>query len=142
MASTRSYGGDGAPIAEQSIGELVATATRDMSALLHQEIALAKSELAEQVKRAAMGAGLLGGAGAAGLVGVFLLFFAGAYGVAAGGDLPVWAGFLIVGGFIAIVAGGLAMFGLVALRRVGGPEKTVSTVRASLDGLRHRRAAR
>ena len=52
VASTRGYGGNGAPVDEQSLGELVATATRDLSALIHQEIELAKAELAEQAKKA------------------------------------------------------------------------------------------
>ena len=57
MASTRTYGGEGRPVEEQSLGELFATMSRDMSLLVRQEIDLAKSELGEAAKRAGMGAG-------------------------------------------------------------------------------------
>src|SRR5690348_4613644 len=107
MASTRSYGGEGTPVDEQSLGELVATATRDLSVLIRQEIELAKSELAEQAKRGAVGAGLLGGAGALALLGLLMLCFCVAFAIAEGGGVPVWAGFLCVGGLFVILAGAL-----------------------------------
>jgi Flp pilus assembly protein TadB len=139
MASTREYGGDGEPVAEQSIGELVATATRDLSVLIHSEIDLAKAELAEQAKRAGMGAGLLGGAAAFGLLSLLVLCFAASFGIAAGASIPVWAGFLCVGGLFVIVAGALGFVGVRALSRISGPERTVSTVKATLASVRHPR---
>jgi hypothetical protein len=51
---------------DKSLGELVATATRDLSLLVHQEIALAKAEIKQDVAAAGKGAGLFGGAGFAG----------------------------------------------------------------------------
>lgn len=52
---------DGTPVgAERSIGQLVATATTEMSALVHDEIALAKAQLKQDVKRGAVGGGALG----------------------------------------------------------------------------------
>ncbi len=43
---------DGSPVgAERSIGQLFATATAEMSALVHDEIALAKAQLRQDVKR-------------------------------------------------------------------------------------------
>lgn len=139
VASTRSYGGDGAPLDEQSLGELVATATRDLSVLVHQEIELAKSELAEQAKRAGMGAGLLSGAGVFALLGVFLLCFAAAYGIADGAGIPVWAGFLCVAGLFVVVGAVLGAVGARAFSSVGGPDRTVSTVKTSLASIRHPR---
>lgn len=139
MASTRSYGGEGAPIDEQSLGELVATATRDLSALVHQEIELAKSELTEQVKRGAMGAGLLGGAGVLALLGLFLLCFAAAFGIAAGGDIPVWAGFLCVAGLFVVLGGALGLVGVRAFASLSGPDRTVTTVKDGIASIRHPR---
>lgn len=52
MASTRTYGGNGIRVEEQSLGELVATATRDVSLLIHQEVELAKAELTDQATKA------------------------------------------------------------------------------------------
>jgi hypothetical protein len=139
VASTRSYGGEGAPIDEQSLGELVATATRDLSTLVHQEIELAKSELTEQVKRGAIGGGLLAGAGALGLLGFLMLCFAGAFGIATGGDIPVWAGFLCVAGFFLLLGGMLATFGIRAITKLSGPDRTKATVREGLASLRPHR---
>jgi hypothetical protein len=137
MASTRSYGGEGEPIEDQSLGELVATATRDLSALVHQEMELAKSELTEQVKRGAMGAGLLGGAGLLALLGFFLLCFAAAFGIAAGGDIPVWAGFLCVAGLFVILGGALGVVGIRAFSSMSGPDRTKTTVKEALASIRH-----
>lgn len=139
MASTRSYGGDGPPVDEQSLGELVATATRDLSSLIHQEIELAKSELTEQVKRGAIGAGLFAGAGVLALLGFFLLCFAAAFGIASGGGIPVWAGFLCVAGLFIIIGGALGFVGVRAFSSLSGPDRTKTTVKASLASIRHPR---
>lgn len=136
MASTREYGGEGEPVGEQSLGELVATATRDLSVLIHSEIELAKAELAEQAKRAGTGAGLLGGAGAFALLALLVLCFGAGFGIAAGASIPVWAGFLCVGGFFLILAGGLGAFGAKALSKLSGPDRTVTTVKQNLASLR------
>jgi hypothetical protein len=93
VASTQTYGGEGRPVDEQSIGELVATATRDLSQLIHKEMELAKTELAAEAKRAGLGAGFLGGAGFIGLFALIFLSFAGAFAIATGGGVPIWAGF-------------------------------------------------
>lgn len=139
MASTRGYGGQGEQVGEQSLGELVATATRDLSSLVHSEIELAKAELAEQAKKAGLGAGLLGGAGAFAMLALLVLCFAAGFGLSAGASIPVWAGFLCVGGLFVLIAGGLGFVGAKALARLGGPELTRSTVKASLASLRHPR---
>jgi hypothetical protein len=137
VASTRGYGGQGERVGEQSLGELVATATRDLSLLVHSEIELAKAELAEQAKKAGLGAGLLGGAGAFAMLALLVLCFAAGFGLAAGASIPVWAAFLCVGGLFTIIAGGLGFVGARALTKLGGPELTMSTVKASLASLRH-----
>jgi hypothetical protein len=139
VASTRSYGGDGAPIDEQSLGELVATATRDLSVLLHQEIELAKSELAEQAKRGAIGAGLLSGAGVLALLGLLMACFSASFAIAERGDLPIWSGFLIVAGFFVVVGGLLGFIGVRAFSSLSGPDRTKVTVRRSLASIRHPR---
>lgn len=41
--------------AERTLGQLVASATAEMSALVHDEIALAKAEIREDVKRVGSG---------------------------------------------------------------------------------------
>jgi hypothetical protein len=126
MASTRTYGGNGTPVDDQSLGELVATATRDLSQLIHQE-----------AKRAGVGAGFLGGAGAIGLYALFFLSFAGAFGIAEGGDVPIWAGFLCIGGLLGGVAGLLALLGVGKLVKVKAPTRTIRTVKDDVAWAKH-----
>lgn len=137
MASTRSYGGNGIPVDDQSLGELVATATRDMSLLIHKEIELAKTELAEQAAKAGVGAGLLGGAGFVAMFALILASVAGGFGFAAGLNIAVWAGFLCMAGVYAVVAGVLAVLGIGRVKSVGGPERTARTVKANLAWAKH-----
>jgi hypothetical protein len=139
VASTRSYGGDGAPLDEQSLGELVATATRDLSVLIRQEIELAKAEIAEQAKRGAIGAGLLSGAGVLALLGLLMVCFSASFAIAEEGGLPIWSGFLIVAGFFIVVGGALGMIGVRAFSSLSGPDRTKLTVKRSLASIRHPR---
>src|SRR3954468_16797003 len=97
---------------EQSLGDLVSVATRDLSLLIHKEVELAKAEISAELKRAGIGAGLLGGAGFIGFFAMLLLSVAAALGIAAGADIPTWAGFVCVGGAYAGGAGLFAALGL------------------------------
>jgi hypothetical protein len=137
VASTRSYGGNGAPLDEQSLGELVATATRDLSTLVHQEIELAKAELTQQVKRGAVGAGLLSGAALLAVLGLLMLCFSIAFVIAEEGGLPVWSGFLIVAGAFVAVGGALGFLGVRAFSSISGPDRTKITVQRTLASIRH-----
>jgi hypothetical protein len=122
---------------EQSLGELVATATRDLSLLVHKEVELAKAEIAGELKKAGVGAGLLGGAGFIGYFALLLLCVAGALGLAAGADIPTWAGFLVVGGAFAAAAGLVALLGVGSLVRVGPPQRTIRTVKDDIEWAKH-----
>jgi hypothetical protein len=139
VASTRSYGGNGTPVDQQSLGELFATASRDMSLLVHQEIELAKTELAAQATRVGIGAGLFSGAGVLGLFALVLASFAGGFGFATGLDIGVWAGFLCMAGVYVILAGILVALGVLRIKKVSGPEHTARTVKATLAWARHPR---
>jgi len=122
---------------EQSLGELVSAATRDISLLVHKEIELAKTELTAELKKAGIGAGLLGGAGYIGTLGLLLLSVAAALGINIGFDLDVWVGFAIVGGVYALGAGLFAMLGLGHLTRVGPPQRTIRTVKDDIAWAKH-----
>ena len=66
------YPSDQAPVGDVSVGELIGELAGDLSTLLRKEMELAKAEIKTEVSKAGKGAGLLGGAGYAGLmVGVF-----------------------------------------------------------------------
>jgi uncharacterized membrane protein len=115
--------------AEQSLGELVATATRELSTLVHKEVELAKVEIKREVITAGKGAGLFGGAGLAGLFALIFLSIALAYGL---GDLlgdRLGLGFLIVGLLYLAAAAFLALTGKKKISEVQPPEKTIETVK-------------
>jgi hypothetical protein len=139
MASTRTFGGKGTAVEDQSLGELVATATRDMSLLVHKEIELAKLELSASAAQAGAGAGLLGGAGFLGFFALVLASFAGAFGFSDGLNIAIWAGFLCMTGVYVVLAGILAFLGVGRMKKLGGPEQTKRTIAANLAWLKHPR---
>ena len=89
--------------ATRSLGQLVAAATAEMSALVHDEIALAKAELRQDAKRGAMGSGAAIVALAFLLFALPVLSFAAAYGIHNLGLGLAWS-FLIVGGAFILLA--------------------------------------
>jgi len=114
---------------DRSLGELFADLTREITALVRQEAALAKTELSHKAARIGKDVGLLaaGGAGAyAGLLAivaslVMLLALAG---------LPGWASALLVGIVVAGLGGFLVMRGLDALKREDlTPRETIATLK-------------
>jgi hypothetical protein len=113
---------------EKSLGELVATATKDLSLLVSQEVALAKAELKKEVAHAGKGAGMLGGAGFTGVFALVFLSIALAYAISWFGIGLGW-GFFIVGMLYLVVAAVLALLGKKQLSKVGPPEKTIATVK-------------
>ena len=113
---------------EQSLGELVSTATRDLSALIRTEVQLAKVEIKREVAAAGKGAGLFGGAGFAGLFALVFLSISAAYGISWLG-VPLGCAFFTVGLLYLVVAAVLALTGKKQLSEVGPPEKTIETVK-------------
>jgi len=122
---------------EETLGDLVATATRDLSLLIHKEIELAKTEIAGEVKRAGIGAGFLGGAGFTGFFTLTFLSVALALGISAAADIGEWAGFLIVGAAYGMLAGLLALLGLSKVTKVKPPQRTIRTVKDDITWAKH-----
>jgi hypothetical protein len=119
---------------KQSVGQLVAEVSRDLSTLIRQEVELAKAEVAQSAKRAGKGAGMFGGAGIAGhMVLVFLsisLWWALATWIGGG-----WSA-LVVAALWAVIAAVLAARGRAELRAVEGLPKTAESVKKIPDALR------
>ena len=113
---------------EPTLGELVSTATRDLSTLIRTEVQLAKVEIKREVTAAGKGAGLFGGAGFAGLFALIFLSIAAAYGISWLGIGLGW-GFFIVGMVYLLAAAVLALTGRKKIKEVGPPEKTIETVK-------------
>jgi hypothetical protein len=124
---------------EQSLGELFATASRDLSALVHSEIELAKAEIKLDVKNGAAGGAMFAAAGFLGLLALILLLISAAYGLVAAGLDPAIA-FLIVAGVLLVIALLLAVVGKKAVSRVGPPERTIRTTKATARFLKRPRS--
>jgi hypothetical protein len=130
--------GDGVAVEEQTLGQLVATASRDLSLLVHKEFELVKAELTEDAKRAGIGAGFLGGGGFLAVFGLIFISIAAAYGLSWLGMGLGW-GFFIVAVVYFGAAGGLAFGGLRNVKKVGPPRRTINTVKDDIAWAKHPR---
>lgn len=113
---------------DRSLGQLVSTATAEVSALVHDEIALAKAELRQDVKRGVTGGAAIGIAAVFALFSLPVLSFAAAYGIHNWGLGLAWS-FLIVGGAFLLIAGLLALIALRKFKKVKPPEKTIASAK-------------
>ena len=113
---------------EPTLGALVASASRDLTGLVHSEIELAKTELKAEMSTAVKGGVMFGAAAVLGGLAVILLSHAVAWGIFAAG-LPAWVGFLIVAVVYLLLAGVFALIGKRAVSKVGPPERTVRTAK-------------
>ncbi|MFM9921229.1 phage holin family protein [Lacisediminihabitans sp. H27-G8] len=113
--------------ATTSLGDLLSSVTADISTLFRQEVELAKAELSESAKKAGKGAGMLGGAGVAGLYVLLFVSIAAWWGL---GYLVgnAWSA-LIVAGIYAIVAFVLYLAGRTQLKTITGAPQTVETLK-------------
>jgi membrane protein implicated in regulation of membrane protease activity len=123
---------------EPSIGTLVQSAMADVSTLVRAEIELAKSEIGDSAKRAGIGLGFFGAAGA-------LLFFSGIFIFVALAEaltalgLPRWLSYLIVWGLLVLLSAFAALLGVRRMKRIKKPERTIETLR-DLPEVVHREA--
>jgi uncharacterized membrane protein YqjE len=125
-------GGAATDARERQIGELVGDLSAQTSTLLRKEIELAGAELQEKGKVAGKGAGMLGGAAAAGLLALGALTAA----VIALLDkaMAMWVAALIVMALWAVVALVLAKAGQASLQRATPPApQTVETVKEDIQ---------
>jgi hypothetical protein len=122
-------------IEDQSVGSLVGRLSTHLSQLISQEMALAKAEIQAEVQKAAKGAGMLAGAGFAGLmVAIFasitlmwLLNLA----------LPITWAALIVTLLWAAVGAALFVIGRKQLKQVNPvPEQTVDSLKEDKEWLK------
>jgi hypothetical protein len=123
----------GEDLRERPMGDLLKQLGEQTSRLVHQEMELAKAELSAKGKETGAGAGLLTGAGVAGLLalGTLTAFLVLVLDSAMDAKLAA----LIVALVWAVVAGGLAMAGRNRLRRAAPPvpEQTVETLKEDVQ---------
>ena len=128
MSDTGSHRVETPTTDEPTLGRLVADASRDVSTLIHSEIALAKSELRVSVRAGGMGAAFLAAAGVLGFL-ILILFSLTVVWFLVWAGLDPWWAYLIVTAFYVVVAGILAVIGIRKLKQVRAPEKTISTTK-------------
>src|SRR2546421_11942196 len=94
---------------DNSVGELLRQLSQETTTLVKQELDLAKAEMSEKGRQAGVGAGVFGGAGVSGLLGLIFLSLA----IVAAIDTATyaWVAALSVGGLWAVAAGGLGLEG-------------------------------
>ena len=121
--------GSAEDLKERSLPELLKTLANDLSTLVHEEIELAKAELAQKAKQAAMGGGMFGGAAVAGLmtVATFTACIVALLSLA----MPVWVAALIVAVVWGVVAAILMTNGRRKLRQATPPmpEQAIETTK-------------
>lgn len=122
--------------AERSLGQLVASATAEMSALVHDEIALAKAEIRQDVKRGAIGGAAGTAAATVLLFSLPMLSFALAYGIntwtgghnGEGGWNLAWC-FLLSFAANVLLAGLLGLLAYAKFKKVKPPEKSINSAK-------------
>jgi uncharacterized membrane protein YqjE len=121
---------------DQSLGDLVALAAKDVSQLIRYEIDLAKTELRDDVQRIGLATALSGVAAFVACLVLVLLSIALAFGLVALG-IWTWAAFLIVAGVYVLFAVLVLGIAYLRVRRLSGLSKTRKTVTEGLELLRH-----
>lgn len=119
---------------QASVGELLGEVAADLSTLVRQEIELAKAEVTQSAGRAGKGAGMLAGAGVAGLLALSFLSVASWW--ALGNSIGRGWSALVVMLIWAIAGAVLASAGRKALQTVGGIPQTTSTVKKIPDAVK------
>lgn len=120
---------------DAGVGELVASVTQDLSALVRDEMALAKSEITDSVTKAGLGAGLFGAAGLVALYGVGALLVTIVLALAL--VVPAWLAALIVTLGLFATSGVVALVGKKELDQATPPlEQSKDSVRRDVDALK------
>jgi uncharacterized integral membrane protein len=120
---------------EPTIGSLVADAHTSFSTLLHGEIELAKLEVKASVKNAGTGAGMF-------VAAAIMLIFSLTFGLIALAEGLValhlwrWVAYLIVFGFLVLLAGLLVFLGVKKVKRVKAPKETIETTKSTVAALK------
>jgi uncharacterized membrane protein YqjE len=122
---------------EQPIGNLLKQLASETTTLVRQELDLAKAEMREKAGKAGPGFGMIGVAGAMGLLaaGTATVFFV----LALDGVMPNWLAALVVAVVYGVVAALLYMRGKEKVDDAGSPapRKTIETVKEDVEWAKH-----
>ena len=120
---------------QPSIGTLAGDVSRNLSEIVRGEVKLAKAEVGSAVKNAGTGAGMFVGA-------LVLVVFSLTFGLIALAEGLVtiglwrWLSYLIVFGFLLLVAGILVLIGIRKVKKVKSPEKTIKQSKRTAQALK------
>ena len=122
----------------QPIGELVQQLSEQTATLVRKELQLAQIEMTEKGKRAGIGAGLFGGAGAIAIYGLATLIAAIVLLLATA--LEPWIAALIVAVVLFAIAGGAALVGKKQVEQAvpPQPEQAVQSGKRTVDEVKGR----
>ena len=123
---------------EHSTGELVKTMSEQVSALIRDEMKLARLEMAGKGKQAALGAGMFGASGVVAVYGVGCLLACAI--IAISGVVAAWLAALIVGAALLAAAGCAALLGRRRMQKAAPPlpEQAVADVKADVEEIKER----
>jgi uncharacterized membrane protein len=112
---------------DATLGQLVAEASRDLSALIQAEVQLAKNELSFSAKAGGIGTAMFF---VAGFMAALVLILA-SIGLALVLDLwlPVSASFFIVAGVYLLIAAIVVLVGVKVIKKVKAPTATIATAK-------------
>jgi uncharacterized membrane protein YqjE len=131
----------GLMFAADRVQDLLRRLREDVAALIHSEIALAKTEVVEKIKMHAKAAVLIAVA-IPFVVLALLAFLFGAIAVLALA-VPLWASALIVGGVLLLIALILGLLGMRSVRKAGmpTPDEAIVEAKATVEDIKEARTA-
>ena len=128
QSGASAVGSDRPDVEDESVGSLVGRLTGDLSTLMRQELDLAKAELRVEAKKAGAAAGMLAGAGIAGLL--FLIMASLTLTWLLDKIMYLWLAALIVTLLWGIAAAVMGLSGKKKMAQVNPkPEQTVETLK-------------
>ena len=124
---------------DQSIADVIRRTLHDAQDLIRGEIALAKSELRQEVRRVGVGVAALAAAAVTGVIGLLFLLAAVAWAIPAAAGWPAWTGFAIVAGVVLVAAAVLAAIGKKRFNGERHMPLTVETLKENMEWTRARK---
>jgi uncharacterized membrane protein YqjE len=123
---------------DQPVAELFKRLSDETSTLIHQELALAKAEIAQKAKNAGLGIGFMGAAYVFARLMIATLTAAAILALAI--VVPAWAAALIVTGVYGLIALGLVLMGVKRIKAATppAPTQTIETVKEDVEWLKSR----
>ena len=121
---------------ERSLGELLGAVTNDLSALVRDEIALAKAEIQQTISQAVKDVVFIVVGGFFAYTGLLALIAAAILGLA--NVVAPWLSALLIGGVIALVGVILLLRGVNNISNLDGVPRTAQTVKEDVNIVREK----